>query len=84
MKRTKVWKGGVVTFLIDGVFEEFYQERVYRYDFYLETQELVLREDWSNGEYDACDPDYNSDSSYSIWDAFEDNEEAAAASDFEW
>lgn len=84
LKRTKVWKGGVVTFLIDGVFEEFYQERVYRYDFYLETQELVLREDWSNGEYDACDPDYNSDSSYSIWDAFEDNEEAAAASDFEW
>lgn len=84
LKRTKVWEGGKQTYMSEGVFETIYSEKVYRYDFYLDNRELVLKEDWSNGEFDLCDPDYNSDNSYDIMDALDGEIEAAGNIDYEW
>jgi transcriptional regulator with XRE-family HTH domain len=83
---TKVWKGDTVAFMIDGIIQEEYQEKVYRYDFNLYTHDLILKEDWREGNYNRLDPDYNWDPSddYSIWDALDGEPEAAGNIDYEW
>ena len=83
---TTVWKGGDITDMEDGVFYEYYQERVYKYDFDLKTHELRIKEDWSQGNYNCLDPNYNWNPSdeYTIWDALEDEPEAAGNIDYEW
>lgn len=83
---TTVWMGGDLTDMEDGVFYNYYQERVYKYDFYLKTHELRIKEDWSQGNYNCLDPNYNWDPSdeYTIWDALDGEPEAAGNIDYEW
>lgn len=83
---TTVWKGDKLIDLEDGTFYDYYQERVYKYDFVLKTRELRIKEDWSQGNYNCLDPNYNRDPSddYSIWDALEGEVEAAGNIDYEW
>lgn len=85
-KSTTIWKGGNVVYLEDGQFVEEYSERVYKYDFTLMTHELRIKEDWSQGNYNCLDPNYNRDPSdeYTIWDALDGEPEAAGNIDYEW
>ena len=83
---TTVWKGGNITDMEDGVFYDYYQEKVYKYDFVLKTHELRIKEDWSQGNYNCLDPNYNGDpgDEYTIGDALEDEPEAAGNIDYDW
>lgn len=83
---TTVWKGDDLTDMEDGVFYDYYQERVYKYDFVLKTRELCIKEDWSQGNYNCLDPNYNWSPSddYTIWDALDGEPEAAGNIDYEW
>ena len=82
---TKVWKGDTVAFMIDGEIQDEYQDKVYRYDFNLYSHELIIKEDWSEGNYNRLDPNYNWDPSdqYSVWDALDGEPEAAGNIDLE-
>lgn len=83
---TTVWKGDDLTDMEDGVFYDYYQERAYKYDFVLKTRELCIKEDWSQGNYNCLDPNYNWSPSddYTIWDALDGEPEAAGNIDYEW
>ena len=83
---TTVWKGDKLIGQEDGIFYDYYQERVYKYDFVLKTRELRIKEDWSQGNYNCLDPDYNWTPSddYTIWDALDGEPEAAGNIDYEW
>lgn len=74
-----VWEGGED---VDGE----YQSNLYNYKFGILTKQLTLIGSCYYKQYEDLTnetiPDNSND--YSIWDAFEDNEEAAAASDIEW
>ena len=83
---TIVWKGDIVVLMFDGEFQYEYKERVYRYDLNLYTHELILKEDWSEGDYNRLDSDYNwaPSDQYTIWDALDGEPEAAGNIDYEW
>lgn len=83
---TTVWKGDKITDMEDGVFYDYYQERVYKYDFVLKTRELRIKEDWSQGNYNCLEPNYNWTPSddYTICDALDGEPEAAGNIDYEW
>ena len=83
---TTVWKGGEKIYLEDGSFHDYYQEKVYKYDFTLKTHELRIREDWSQGNYNCLDPNYNWSPSddYTIWDALDGESAAAGNIDYGW
>ena len=74
-----VWEGGED---VDGE----YQSHLYNYKFGILTKQLTQIGSCYNKRYEDFTVETTPDNSdeYSIWDAFEDNEEAAAAADFEW
>jgi hypothetical protein len=82
---TTIWKGDDLTDMEDGVFYNYYQEKVYKYDFVLKTHELRIKEDWSQGNYNCLDPNNNWDPSdeYTIEDALDGEPEATGNIDYE-
>lgn len=74
-----IWEGGED---IDGE----YQSHLYDYKFGILTKQLTPIGSCYNKRYEVFSEESMPDNSneYSIWDAFEDDEEAAAAADFEW
>ena len=74
-----VWEGG------KDINDE-YQSELFHYKFGILTKQLTQIGSCFYKRYEAFTDETTSDNSdeYSIWDAFEDNEEAAAAADFEW
>jgi hypothetical protein len=75
----EVWEGGED---VDGE----YQSHLYNYKFGILTKQLTPVGSCYYKRYEDYTVETAPDNSdeYSIWDAFEDNEEAAAAADFEW
>ena len=58
----------------------------YRYDYNLNSRELLLKEDWSEGNYNCLDQECNWDHSEecTIWDALDGELEVAGNFDYEW
>ena len=85
-KTTTVWKGDMLTDLEDSNLVDYYQARVYKYDFDLYTHNLFLKEEWSEGNYNCMDSNYyrNQNEEYTIWDALDGELEAAGNIDYVW